>query len=191
MRTILAVLLAAGLAAPASAQITSAEYAQRRSTLASQLPDGIFIARGAVSPVQDYLAFYQSPGFLYLTGYRESDAALLLEKAGARQTWTLFVQTKIPSQEVWSGRRYGPDSAGRATGIETRPITDFETTVDSLLSRTPRLSFLADVAEEATPSTATTASSTPCARGTKDSRSPTRDAPSPPCGRRRARPSST
>jgi len=147
MRIALASLLAVSLAAPAAAQITAAEYAQRRETLASQLPDGIFIARGAVSPVLDYLAFFQSPGFLYLTGYREADAALLLEKDGSRQAWTLFVQTKVPSQEVWSGRRYGPDSAARATGIATRPVTEFEATVDSLLSRSPRVSFLADVAE--------------------------------------------
>ncbi len=147
MRLSLAAFLAASLAAPVPAQITSSEYTARRAALADRLPDGIFLARGAVSPVQDYLAFYQSPGFLYLTGFREADAALILEKRGARKTWTLFVQTKIPAQEVWSGRRYGPDSAGRATGLTTRPITDLESTLDSLLSADPNLAFLPDIAE--------------------------------------------
>ena len=136
-----------GLSRPAIAQITADEYAQRRATLASRLPDGVFIARGAESPVMDYLAFYQSPGFLYLTGYREADAALILDKRGGGQAWTLFVQTKNPAQEVWSGRRYGPDSAAKATGLDTRPITEFQDSVDSLLRATPRLSFLADLAE--------------------------------------------
>lgn len=130
-----------------TAQITAQEYSQRRATLASRLPDGLFIVRGAESPVQDYLSFYQSTGMLYLTGYREPDAALLLQKRGSEASWTLFVQTKIPAQEVWSGRRYGPDSASRATGIATRPITEFEPTVDSLLRASPRISFHADLAE--------------------------------------------
>ncbi|HEX9565339.1 MAG TPA: aminopeptidase P N-terminal domain-containing protein, partial [Gemmatimonadaceae bacterium] len=136
-----------GLSRPAIAQITADEFAQRRATLAARLPDGVFVARGAESPVMDYLAFYQSPGFLYLTGYREADAALILDKRGGGQAWTLFVQTKNPAQEVWSGRRYGPDSAAKATGLDTRPITEFQDSVDSLLRATPRLSFLADLAE--------------------------------------------
>lgn len=139
--------LLAAVALPARAQVTAEEYAQRRATLASRIPDGVFVARGAESPVMDYLAFYQGAGFLYLTGYREPDAALLLDKRGSSLSWTLFVQAKDPAREVWSGRRYGPDSASRATGIPTRPIADFEPTLDSLLRMTPRLSFLADLAE--------------------------------------------
>lgn len=130
-----------------AAQITAEEYAQRRATLASRLPDGLFVIRGGISPVQDYLSFYQTNGFLYLTGYREPDAALVMNKQGDNAVWTLFVQTKIPAQEVWSGRRYGPDSASKATGLPTRPIGDFEPLVDSLVRTSPRLSYHADIAE--------------------------------------------
>ena len=144
---VLSLLLLAATAAGANAQITSEEYAQRRATLASQLTDGVFVIRGATSPVMDYLSFYQSNGMLYLSGYREPDAALVLNKRGSQSDWTLYVQTKVPAQEVWSGRRYGPDSASKATGLATRPIGDFEPTVDSLLRATPRLSFHADLAE--------------------------------------------
>jgi Xaa-Pro aminopeptidase len=130
-----------------TAQITSTEYAERRATLASRLPDGLFVIRGGESPVQDYLSFFQTNGFLYLTGYREADAALILNKHGTDATWTLFVQSKIPSQEVWSGRRYGADSAAKATGLATRPIDEFEPMVDSLLKLSPKMSFHADIAE--------------------------------------------
>jgi Xaa-Pro aminopeptidase len=148
LRSIVTPLLAVSVVTtPLVAQITAEEYASRRETLASQLPDGIFITRGAMSPVQDYLSFYQVPGFLYLTGYREPDATLLLDKQNGRASWTLFVQSKVPAQEVWSGRRYGPDSASRATGIPARPIADFRPTVDSLLETSPRLSFLATLSE--------------------------------------------
>jgi Xaa-Pro aminopeptidase len=140
-------LLLIAVSSSAGAQITAEEYAQRRATLASRLPDGLFIVRGAAAPVMDYLAFYQSIGMAYLTGYREPDAALIMDKHGNDASWTLFVQTKIPAQEVWSGRRYGPDSASKATGIPARPIGEFDPTVDSLLRASPRLSFHADLAE--------------------------------------------
>ena len=67
---VLSLLLVAAVATPGAAQITAEEYAQRRATLASRLPDGLFVIRGGESPVQDYLSFYQTNGFLYLTGYR-------------------------------------------------------------------------------------------------------------------------
>jgi len=144
---VLSLLFLAAATTTGGAQITAEEYSQRRATLASRLPDGVFIVRGASSPVMDYLSFYQSTGMLYLTGYREADAALVMQKHGSDASWTLYVQIKNPAQEVWSGRRYGPDSAARATGIPARPITEFEPTVDSLLRSSPRLSFHADLAE--------------------------------------------
>ena len=144
---VLSLLVLALVSTSGAAQITAQEYAQRRSTLASQLPDGLFIVRGGISPVMDYLSFFQSPGMLYLSGYREPDAALILNKRGTNQSWTLFVQSKEPAREVWSGRRYGPDSASKATGIAARPIRDFEPVVDSLLRASPKLSFHADLAE--------------------------------------------
>ena len=144
---VLLLFFLAFISSSGSAQITAQEYEQRRATLASQLPDGLFVIRGGESPVQDYLSFYQTNGFLYLTGYREPDAALILQKNGSAAKWTLFVQTKIPAQEVWSGRRYGPDSASRATGIETKPIAEFEPAVDAALRASPKMSYHADIAE--------------------------------------------
>jgi Xaa-Pro aminopeptidase len=145
--TVSSLLFLAAVSSSGAAQITAQEYEQRRATLASRLPDGLFVIRGGESPVQDYLSFFQNNGFLYLTGYREPDAALVLQKRGGQAEWTLFVQSKEPAQEVWSGRRYGPDSASKATGIPARPIAEFEPLVDSLLRASPKLSFHADIAE--------------------------------------------
>jgi len=97
--------------------------------------------------VQDYMSFYQSPGFLYLTGYREPGAALLMRKRGSSVEWTLFVLSKNPAQEVWSGRRYGPDSAGTATGLAAAPVSRFRPALDSLLRDGSRLHVLADLSE--------------------------------------------
>ena len=144
---VLSLLLVVFIASSGSAQITAQEYEQRRATLASRLPDGLFVIRGGESPVQDYLSFYQTNGFLYLTGYREPDAALMLQKNGSDAKWTLYVQTKVPAQEVWSGRRYGPDSAAKATGLATKPISEFQPAVDSALRSSPKMSYHADIAE--------------------------------------------
>ena len=72
---VLSLFFLVAVTASGTAQITAEEYAQRRSTLASQVPDGVFIVRGAESPVQDYLSFYQNNGMLYLSGYREPDTS--------------------------------------------------------------------------------------------------------------------
>jgi Xaa-Pro aminopeptidase len=145
-RGLIALLLVAG-SVTSHAQITLAEYAGRRSALADRLGDGVFVVRGAEPPVQDYLSFFQNPGFLYLTGYREAGAALLMTKRGTDVRWILFTETKDPAIEVWSGYRYGPQAAGEATGITARPIGQFGSALDSALRAAPQLTFLADLAE--------------------------------------------
>ncbi|HEX4936248.1 MAG TPA: aminopeptidase P family protein [Gemmatimonadaceae bacterium] len=137
----------AGGAPALGAQVPLAEYAQRRAALASQLGDGVFVARGAVSPVQDYMSFFQTPGFLYLTGYREADATLLMRKVGGDVRWTLFVQGKNPAMEVWSGTRHGPPRAGELTGLPTQPAEAFAAALDSALAGAGALRLLADLAE--------------------------------------------
>ncbi|MEP7380454.1 MAG: aminopeptidase P family protein [Gemmatimonadota bacterium] len=129
------------------AQIPTAEYAQRRATLATRVADGVFVARGAVSPVQDYMSFFQSPGFVYLTGYREADATLLMTKKGSDVRWSLFVQGKSPAQEVWSGRRNGPLGAAELTGLPARLASDFDAALDSALVGAASLTMLADLSE--------------------------------------------
>ena len=97
--------------------------------------------------MQDYLSFFQTPGFLYLTGYREAGAALLMSKHGADVRWTLFVEPRDPAAEVWSGRRYGAEAAGVATGIPARTMNEFAATLDSLLKSTTQVYALIAVAE--------------------------------------------
>lgn len=149
MRSLLsaALLVLATFAAPISAQIPLSEYADRRARLAQELQDGVLVVRGAEEPVQDYFSFQQNPGFMYLTGFREPGAALLMKKSGSDVQWTLFVLPKDPAQEVWSGRRYGADSAGTATGLPATSSDRFRPMLDSLVRGAPRLYVLADLSE--------------------------------------------
>lgn len=143
-------LLLAGLllaSRPTAAQVPLAEYAQRRAALAGRVADGVFVARGAVSPAQDYMSFFQSAGFQYLSGYREADATLLMTKKGGDVRWSLFVQGRSPAQEVWSGRRNGPAGAAALTGIPARLASGFDAALDSALVGAGTLTFLADLSE--------------------------------------------
>ena len=104
---------------------TQLEYAGRRSDLAGKLPDGIFVALGGHEPAQDYLSFYQTPSFYYLTGFKEPDAALLMIKqGGAVRSATMFVRPRQPSREVWTGARVGVEGIGTLTGIRGRSAAD-------------------------------------------------------------------
>ncbi|HSA57265.1 MAG TPA: Xaa-Pro aminopeptidase, partial [Gemmatimonadaceae bacterium] len=147
MRRSLLLALLSTVTTAGTAQIPLPEHAERRAALAARLDDGVFVARGAEEPVQDYMSFYQSAGFLYLTGYREPGATLVMRKRGSTVQWTLFVLSKNPAQEVWSGRRYGPDSASQATGLAAAPASRLRPVLDSLLRGESRLYVLADLSE--------------------------------------------
>jgi Xaa-Pro aminopeptidase len=120
--------------AAAPAQFAATEYAQRRTALLAQIPDGVVLALGAHEPAQDYLSFYQSPSFNYLTGFLEPDAALVIVKSGGSVTSTLFVEPRIPAREVWVGARLGVDGAQRRTGLAARESGDLGRVLDSLAS---------------------------------------------------------
>src|SRR5689334_123780 len=131
---ILAVSIGLAALAPlaASAQFAPAEYAQRRAALLAQLPDAVVLALGAHEPVQDYLSFYQTPSFNYLTGFLEPDAALVAIKTHGTSSTTLFVEPRDPSREMWVGARMGPEGATRRTGLPARDIGHFARFVDSI-----------------------------------------------------------
>ena len=141
-------LVGAGLAIAATssrAQIPQAEYAQRRAALAGKMQDGVLLAIGAKEPVQDYLSFCQSEPFTYLTGYNEPNAALVMVKRGAETSATLFVEERNPGAEVWTGKRFGPEGATKATGIAARPIEQLRPVLDSLLNAATQLYVVGNV----------------------------------------------
>jgi Xaa-Pro aminopeptidase len=111
------------------------EYRQRRETLAARLPDGVLLAVGAPEPQHDYLPFFQKPSFYYLTGFTEPNAALLMVKRGESLSTTMFVQPRVPAQEVWSGARLGTERVATSMGTAARPISQLRRTLDSILAK--------------------------------------------------------
>ena len=126
-------------ASAARAQVGPAEYASRRAQLAASIADGVFVLTGADEPEADYLSFWQSPDFEYLTGLREPGAAMIMVKKGDAVTQFVFSAEKNPAREVWTGARLGPERAGAVTGMLGRKIGDLGKVLDSLLIDAPRV----------------------------------------------------
>ena len=91
--------IAVPLALPLHAQITTAEYTARRDSLAARIDSGIVVAFGGRNPVTDFGTFFQLPGFRYLTGYLEPDAALVILVRGGHPQSTLFVTPADPRRD--------------------------------------------------------------------------------------------
>ena len=125
------------------------EYRLRREALAARLPDGVVLAIGAPEPEHDYLSFFQAPSFYYLTGFREPGAALVMVKRGAALSTTMFVQPRIPAQEVWSGSRLGTAAVARLMGTAAQPTSQLRSVLDSLLRTGLPLHVVGDVGTNA------------------------------------------
>ena len=131
------------------------EYAARRAALVAGMPDGALVALGAHEPSQDYLSFYQSPSFYYLTGFKEPGAALIVVKQGGRVvSSTMFVQPRLPSREVWTGSRLGVEGVAKLTGTKGRDAEDLPKVLDSLAGAGVAMAVVGDLGEgaEGTPS---------------------------------------
>ena len=153
-------LLAAPLAAPAlpaqqldapvryEDDYLSAEFhAGRRELVLDVLPQNalaLFFSAPTRNRQNDVSYEYrQQSDLLYLTGSEEPGTVLLLAPGGVtvdgvRTREVLFVPPRDPSQEVWTGRRYGTERAMAELGVELAVEADrFEEVVTPLL-RSPR-----------------------------------------------------
>jgi Xaa-Pro aminopeptidase len=113
MRLVLALVLsAAGLTA---AGIAPQEYQQRRAELRKSL-DGVMVLFGAEEPDDLHTSFFQESNFLYLSGWREPGAIMLLTP----QTEILFLPARDTRAELYTGRKLGPDEsdAPKQTGFD-------------------------------------------------------------------------
>lgn len=99
-------------------------YAQRRARLQAQLKPGrVALLLGAEEQIRNRdveHAFRQSSDMLYLTGFAEPDAALILTSDQA----ILAVRPKNPEMEVWTGFRWGPAAACEAFGVDRAVAID-------------------------------------------------------------------
>jgi Xaa-Pro aminopeptidase len=127
----------------------SPEYAARREKLHPEIPDGVLVLFGAKESEDLHYSFFQEPNFLYLTGWEEPGAILVMTPTQD----ILLLPGRVPSEEKWTGRKLGPDDdkVREATGFSTvMPSERFESQLRTLLDTHPKLYAIAgDVADRA------------------------------------------
>jgi Xaa-Pro aminopeptidase len=79
--------------------------------------------------------FFTNRNFLYLTGVKQEQSALLLQKKGGLITECLFVTWPDREREVWTGRRFTEAEINEMSGVEKiEDIDDLNRTLNELLS---------------------------------------------------------
>ncbi len=118
--------------------IKAEEYARRRRQLMSMVGEGaLIILRAATQRVRNSDVLYpfrQDSDFLYLSGFREPDAMLVLladEKGGES---ILFCRERDPEKEMWDGAMVGTQRAVEEYGFDQAlPIEKADQTLRDLL----------------------------------------------------------
>jgi len=118
--------------------IKQQEYARRREQLMRTAGEGaIIIVPSAPERVRNrdvHYPFRQDSDFLYLTGFREADAMLVLVPAGKGGRSLLFCREKDPKKEMWDGPLAGPEAAVEVYGMdEAYPVSEVPKRLPELL----------------------------------------------------------
>ena len=108
-------VLAVAGASLLAAGISPREYQERRAELRKSL-DGVMVLFGAEEPDDLHTSFFQESNFLYLSGWREPGAVMLL----TQQTEILFLPPRDLRMELYSGRKLDPGDpeAPKQSGFE-------------------------------------------------------------------------
>ena len=135
MRRVLVCLL---FTAPLFSQsIVPEEYQKRRADLRKSL-NGVMVLFGASESEDLHSGFFQSTNFLYLSGWREPGAVMILSPAEE----ILFLPPRDLHTELYTGRKLGPEDADAPskTGFaKVQPRGALQATLLRLLETAPRV----------------------------------------------------
>lgn len=120
------------------------EYPQRRRQLMELMsPNSIAIIPSAPVTVRNRDVehpFRQDSDFYYLSGFAEEHAVLVLIPGREHGEYVLFCQEKIKEQEIWTGRRVGPEAAPAVLGCDDAfPISDIDDILPGLIEGKDRI----------------------------------------------------
>jgi Xaa-Pro aminopeptidase len=116
----------------------SPDYAERRQKLREQIPDGVLVLFGAKESEDLHYGFFQDTNFLYLTGWEEPGAILVMTP----DKEYFFLPKRQPTEEKWTGRKLGPDDSNvrEVTGFtNVIQAEKFESQLRSLLEEYPKV----------------------------------------------------
>ncbi len=119
-------------------------YANRRRDIMDGMGPAVAVfpaAKELIRSNDSTFPFRQDSDFHYLTGFPEPDALAVLISAEP-QRFVLFTRPRDPKQEIWTGRRYGPEGAKEVFGAdEAYPVDALDRTMPEILSNVDRVYF--------------------------------------------------
>lgn len=124
--------------------ISKTEYTRRRKQLMGMMePNSIAILPSAKEKIRsrdtDY-PFRQDSDFLYLTGFPEPEAVLVLIPGREHGEVVFFCRDRDPEREIWDGLREGPDGVCKNYGADDAfPIGDIDDILPGLLEGRERV----------------------------------------------------
>lgn len=114
-------------------------YGENRQRIAEHMTEGdvmLFFSGESVRKTADEnYPFFTNRNFLYLTGVKQEQSALLLQNKDGIISERLFVLKPDISREIWTGRRFTETELNEISGIEQiDDIDNLNKTVNTLLS---------------------------------------------------------
>lgn len=127
-------------------RITKAEFARRRKQLMALMePDSIAIVPAAPERTRSRDTEYhyrQDSDFLYLSGFEEPQAVLVLIPGREHGEYVLFVRERNREREIWDGYRAGPEGAcSEFEADDAFPIDDIDDILPGLLEGKQRVYY--------------------------------------------------
>lgn len=122
------------------------EHAGRRRRLMEQMaPESIAIVSAAPERTRSRDTEYpyrQDSDFLYLTGFQEPHAVLVLIPGREHGESVLFCRERDPDRELWDGFMVGPDGAVADYGMDDAfPISDIDDILPGLIEGRSRVYY--------------------------------------------------
>ena len=130
----------------AVAGISAAQYARRRKQLMRLAgEDAIIVVPAAIERIRSrdtYYPYRQDSDLLYLTGFPEPDAVLVLVPGRKHGEALLFCRERDAEREGWDGPRFGQAGAVNEFAMDDAyPITDLDDILPGLLEGRSRVYY--------------------------------------------------
>ncbi len=127
-------------------RISKAEFARRRKALMAHMePNSIAIVPAAPERPRSRDTEYhyrQDSDFLYLSGFEEPQAVLVLIPGREHGEYVLFVRERNREREIWDGYRAGPEGAcSEFEADDAFPIDDIDEILPGLLEGKQRVYY--------------------------------------------------
>lgn len=122
------------------------EFARRRRQLMREMGKGsIAVIPAAPEIIRNrdvYYPYRQDSDFLYMSGFEEPEAVIVLVPHRSQGEYILFCREKDPEKETWHGRRAGQDGAIELYGADDSfPIGDMDEILPGLLENKEKVYY--------------------------------------------------